>query len=169
MSRILNTFHGNFATNYGVEFEAKARDVFSNSSGLNVLKCGFLVHPDIPYLGCSPDGLIESDGIIEVLEIKCPVLGSSRPAEEIAENLDYLYVDEVSQCYCLKKRHKYYGQVQLCMFLTGANKCHFIVFSSFDNSFVNVPVPKDISFINKMYKSLSTTYFTIMLPFLNKS
>lgn len=36
---------------------------------IKILECGLFIHPEHFYLGATPDGLIENDGI---LEIKCP-------------------------------------------------------------------------------------------------
>lgn len=54
---------------WGIQFEGSARCDFENETGLLVTETGFWVHPDLPWLGCSPDGLIGKDALCE---IKCP-------------------------------------------------------------------------------------------------
>ena len=54
---------------WGSEFEAAARQAYECETGNLVEETGFWIHPDHPWLGASPDGLIGSDGAIE---IKCP-------------------------------------------------------------------------------------------------
>ena len=59
----------NFASRWGQNFEAVARNAYEAETGNLVTETGFWVHPDLPWLGCSPDGLIGSEG---GLEVKCP-------------------------------------------------------------------------------------------------
>lgn len=53
---------------HGKEHEPKARSAYEWMTGVDVEECGFFVHPDCPYVGASPDGLVGKDGLIE---IKC--------------------------------------------------------------------------------------------------
>lgn len=59
----------NAAMQRGIETEAEARDAYSFTHGVAVEECGFIAHPEIPRCGCSPDGIIGDDGLVE---IKCP-------------------------------------------------------------------------------------------------
>lgn len=59
----------NAAMDRGIELEGEARDAYSFATGNVVEETGFVVYGDLPHTGCSPDGLIGSDGL---LEIKCP-------------------------------------------------------------------------------------------------
>ena len=53
----------------GIELEAEARDAYSFERGVAVTECGYVASPDIARCGCSPDGLLGDDGLVE---IKCP-------------------------------------------------------------------------------------------------
>jgi hypothetical protein len=53
---------------WGIDHEAEARHAYEAETGRVVREVGFLAHPEL-LAGCSPDGLIGTDGI---LEIKCP-------------------------------------------------------------------------------------------------
>jgi putative phage-type endonuclease len=57
------------ATEWGQQWEATARAEYEIATGRLVTNAEFAIHPSVPYVGASPDGLIGSDG---VLEIKCP-------------------------------------------------------------------------------------------------
>lgn len=57
------------AMRYGRDNEANAIEQFQEKTGLRVKKCGLFIDKDVPYLGATPDGLIGTQGIIEV---KCP-------------------------------------------------------------------------------------------------
>jgi hypothetical protein len=54
---------------HGVETEPQARMAYEAFKGVLVDEMGFIDHPSIQYFGCSPDGLVEEDGLVE---IKCP-------------------------------------------------------------------------------------------------
>lgn len=57
------------AMQWGVETEPRARGAYEMRNGLLVDTVGFVCHPSIEWAGCSPDGLVGTDGAIE---IKCP-------------------------------------------------------------------------------------------------
>ncbi|MDO5532872.1 lambda exonuclease family protein [Sutterella sp.] len=57
------------AMQWGIEHEAEARDAYEVETGELVDLVGFVPHPEIPWFGASPDGLVGDDGL---LEIKCP-------------------------------------------------------------------------------------------------
>lgn len=59
----------NAAMARGIELEAEARDAYSFGAGVAVDEVGFVACDDLPNTGCSPDGLVGDDGM---LEIKCP-------------------------------------------------------------------------------------------------
>lgn len=54
---------------WGHDVEAAARSAYEAETGLIVVCTGFVTHPLLPYIGCSPDGLIGADG---QMQIKCP-------------------------------------------------------------------------------------------------
>lgn len=55
---------------HGVKYEDEARRMYENMSGEEVLEFGLLIHPNLPWLGASPDGITKSGKLVE---IKCPV------------------------------------------------------------------------------------------------
>ena len=57
------------AMQWGTDQEPQARLAYELTTGSDVLEEGFIIHPDIPDAGASPDGLVGDDGM---LEIKCP-------------------------------------------------------------------------------------------------
>lgn len=59
----------NAAMDRGIELEAEARDAYSFATGEAVTEAGFVVCPDLPNTGCSPDGFVGADGLVE---LKCP-------------------------------------------------------------------------------------------------
>jgi len=60
-------FEGNIATQHGTFHERFAIMDYEAESGNKVTSCGF--YPYLDWLGASPDGLVDDDGLVEV---KCP-------------------------------------------------------------------------------------------------
>ena len=58
-----------WAMQWGIDHEDEARAAYVEATGNVVTQVGFIDHHEINNFGASPDGLIGSDG---VLEIKCP-------------------------------------------------------------------------------------------------
>jgi putative phage-type endonuclease len=63
------TGYQNAAMIWGTQTEPEARMALEATTGALVQEVGFIKHPTIPWVGCSPDGVIGDDGL---LEIKCP-------------------------------------------------------------------------------------------------
>jgi putative phage-type endonuclease len=59
----------NVAMQWGTEQEPHARLAYEAKLGVLVNQVAFVPHPKIELSGCSPDGLIDDDGMVE---IKCP-------------------------------------------------------------------------------------------------
>jgi hypothetical protein len=55
---------------YGKEMEPEALAAYEARTGRLVEQCGFIRHPDYPFVGASPDFLVDDDG---GGEIKCPM------------------------------------------------------------------------------------------------
>lgn len=91
---------------YGSECEPEARAAYAFMKDADVTEVGFVPHPTIAMAGCSPDGLIGDDGLIE---IKCP---------NTAQHLDTLLTDKIDD--------GHYKQMQWQMACTGRQWCDFI-------------------------------------------
>ncbi len=94
------------AMQWGKEAEPLARAAYEVKTGLIVIESNFVKHPTIPYVGCSPDGLIGVDG---GYESKCP----ANSAIHMATWRDGM-----------PKAHT--AQVQGCMWVTGRQWWDFI-------------------------------------------
>ena len=120
---------------YGRETEPKAKAAYSKLQGKEVHESGLVVSQNYPWLCASPDGLIvEEDGSIVVLEIKCPVSGREGKIE-----VDYLKEGSLS------RSHPYFCQVQIQLFCCNVTKCHFFLYGSQDNYLIEIE--RDLSFI----------------------
>lgn len=92
---------------HGTESEPYAIEEFERSTGMTVQKVGFITPADGSMYGCSPDGLVGEDAVIEV---KCPM-----PSTMVA----YMAANELPSEYRL--------QVQGELWITGRKWCHFYV------------------------------------------
>lgn len=123
----------NAAMQHGTDTEPLARASYEALKDVLVDEVGFVPHPSIIMAGASPDGLVGTDGL---LEIKCP---------NTATHIETLMSKTVPG--------KYNTQMQFQMACTGRQWCDFV---SFDNRlpeqfqlFVK-RVPRDDEFIKQM-------------------
>ncbi|HEX5129481.1 MAG TPA: YqaJ viral recombinase family protein [Usitatibacter sp.] len=100
----------NRAIEDGIEQEPFARAAYEIRRGYFVDQVGFVVHPTIERAGASPDGLVGTDGLIQ---IKCPI-----PATHIG----YLLDDDVPA--------EYQPQMLWEMACTGRAWCDFVSYST---------------------------------------
>jgi len=98
----------NAAMQWGVDQEPLARAEYEVKTGNFVDQVAFVDHPTIINFGCSPDGLVGDDGLIE---IKCP---------NTATHIDYVMQDKVPT--------KYIPQIQCQLAVTGRKWCDFVSF-----------------------------------------
>jgi len=101
-----------------------ARGLYILKTVAESVQTGSFVHPILPWLGFSPDGIMldENQNPAVLLEIKCLQVGKTTAASDLCE---------VVSCYDrknnnLKEKHGYYGQIQLGMLLLGLKNCDFI-------------------------------------------
>jgi putative phage-type endonuclease len=96
------------AMQWGTDTEPQARTAYELMTGETVEETGFVLHPTIEFFGASPDGLVRSNGLIE---IKCP---------NTATHINTLLSDTVPS--------KYITQMQVQMICTGREWCDFVSF-----------------------------------------
>ena len=96
----------NAAMQHGTEMEPEARAAYEFYQGVTVTEVAFVPHPKIDQAGCSPDGLVGMDGLVE---IKCP---------NTATHLETLLGQAVPS--------KYEAQMQFQMACTGRKYCDFV-------------------------------------------
>lgn len=96
----------NAAMQHGTETEPEARSAYEFYQGVTVTEIAFVAHPTINQAGCSPDGLVGDDGLVE---IKCP---------NTATHLETLLGQVVPG--------KYDTQIQFQLACTGRKYCDFV-------------------------------------------
>lgn len=60
---------------FGIVNECKARQSYEKMTGATVREVGVLISPTLPWLGASPDGIVEVGGELGLLEIKTQQFG----------------------------------------------------------------------------------------------
>lgn len=93
---------------WGHDVEQAARAAYEAETGEIVQLVGFMEHPLLPYIGCSPDGLVAING---QQQIKCP----NNPAIHIATLRDGMPEEHIPQ-------------VQGELFVTGREWSDFVSF-----------------------------------------
>lgn len=125
----------------GIDFEDQARERYIKETGDKVTEVGFIYSDETRRVGCSPDGLVDDDGLIE---IKCP---------NSATHIGYLRSGEAPKKYFLQMQHQ--------MYVTGRAWCDFV---SWDDRFKDeksqiliVRVYRCSDTINKIAASVKAT------------
>lgn len=110
----------------GIDLEPAARTIYEMIKGVEVQESGFFVSTEHGFLGASPDGLVGDTGI---LEIKCPKHDPTEIVNKKNKNdfLDVITTEEGSKI-VLKKKHIYYYQVIMQIYITNREFCDFFAY-----------------------------------------
>lgn len=97
---------------WGTRLEPIAKEIYSKESDfpLTIVDTSCVPHPTVSFLGASPDGIIQTDGIRNgrLVEFKCPISRVFTDDSEIPKS--------------------YYHQMQLQMECTGLDLCEYVEF-----------------------------------------
>ena len=100
VTNAIEPFYSNAYMEWGTATEPQARVAYEVKTSNFVDQVPFIDHPTIEWFGCSPDGLVGKDGL---MEIKCP---------SSATHWEYYKAKEPPK--------KYFIQMQAQMAVTGA-------------------------------------------------
>lgn len=107
LTGIISESYKNDAMQHGNDYENEARSIYELETGNKVNQIGFCEENE--YIGVSPDGLIDDDGLIE---IKCPT--------------DKTYTQYLID---MKIKPEYYSQMQMQMLITKRSWCDYVVYN----------------------------------------
>jgi len=133
VERLTNTKQESYTNSYmqhGIDNEPIARAAYEQVISGLVHEVGFVEHPLIKHFGCSPDGLVEKKGLVE---IKCP---------NTAQHVDTIL-------YGFPTRYK--AQVHSQMACTDREWCDFVSFDPRmpeDKRMVRIRVQRDDEYIS---------------------
>ena len=126
----------------GIELEPAALAHYCFDTDLSVDMVGFINHPRIQMAGCSPDGLVGSEGLVE---IKCPT-SKTHLGTLLTGKVDVAYID----------------QMQFQMACTGRSYCDFVSYDPHQHETMQlriIRVMRDDKAIDKI--ELEVTQFLI--------
>lgn len=148
------------AISHGVRCESLAIHAYERDYNKTVSRCGLVIPPHIPWLGCSPDGIIMQEK--KIIEVKCPLSGADHPLCEVLETATYL----TKNLKLLKRNHQYYTQVQLNMFVLKCTTADFVIYSEADDKCNVETINFDENYVRMILSSLREVYFNAYLKFL---
>ena len=150
---------------HGIKYEPIAlheyeKIMFARKTPVKVVKSGFVVCLDMPFVGCSPDGRVVDFGCHDhfgLAEAKCPETKFQVTPLDACQDPNFFCEAVNGQCK-LKKNHAYYAQVQGQMGVSGAKWCDFIVYTKKGISVERIPF--DAAYWETLKQKLHTYYFT---------
>ncbi|XP_065068608.1 uncharacterized protein LOC135693945 [Rhopilema esculentum] len=151
---------------WGLEKESDAKLLYQEQLGdeLIVEKCGLVVNPMWPWLGCSPDGLIVVSGKpIGALEVKCPYSKRNMLLTEAIKDDTNFFLIETGGKLLLKKTHGYYFQCQGVLNLLNLDWINFFVYTSIDFHVERIERDESL-WSSKMLPTLTSFFTEFILP-----
>lgn len=137
-------FKGNEATAHGTKLEPVAIKMFEERYDEVVHELGLITHPVHKWLGGSPDGLTDSNCLVE---IKCPLRRT-------------IIAGQVPLCY--------EGQIQVCMEIMDVESCFFVQYQPYEITFPKPEVfdvtivPRDREWFNKYLPVMDTFWKRVL-------
>lgn len=164
-----SSFSGDRNTKYGKRNEPKALKTYaSQCEGEIITEAGLLVRYQVSWFGYSTDGFHRNkNNELHLLEVKCPVKGREEENfEKFVSGLPFLEKPRTKGNLRLKKKHPYYGQIQLGLLLHNLQLGKLLVFWKKKKTVLEILVPFDEEFAQDLVSRLRSVYFGILLPYL---
>lgn len=124
--RLLGASHQTADMRRGLALEPIAVEEYCRVREVNHYPCGFLIHPDAPWMGSTPDGVVydpEGQPTFGLVEIKCP---------NVMSYVDCPYIVIKDGTHTLSRTHPYYWQVQGQLLISGCEWCDFVIYAEDD-------------------------------------
>ncbi|XP_056017128.1 uncharacterized protein LOC125680616 isoform X2 [Ostrea edulis] len=124
---LLNSNLQSQAILHGKNYEKKALRQFETGYNVVTSECGLFVCMEHPFLGASPDAIVDKDAVVE---IKCPFTGRNENVKP-GPNFKYLMYDRNGNI-VLKPSSNYFDQVQGQLYIANHSFCFFVVYTFCD-------------------------------------
>jgi hypothetical protein len=134
---------------HGQKYEKAAVQKYEKDRGVQVTDCGIFVSRTKPYIGASPDGVVNGELLCEV---KCPYTAKDK---EIS-HLTVPYLKPHGDTYTLSSNHDYFYQIQGQLFCTEKSVCDLNVYTLKDIKYIRIK--RDDQFISDMLAKLELFY-----------
>ena len=164
------------ATKWGIFHEDIALKKYCNNmtvihTEVNFQKCGLFLSTDYPFLGATPDLLVNclccGDGCVEV---KCPFKHKDSFIIEAVESDDKFCLKKVNGRIRLSEAHSYFYQIQSQLHVCNKKYCDFIIYTNVDfyierimpnNAFwLDMVLKCKLLFNNSILPEMVAKYFT---------
>ena len=122
---------------------------FQEATSCTVQEAGLHINSKWPYLGASPDGLLD-DGE-SIVEVKCPYSSREQPITTVT--VPFLEKGEDGELK-LKENHIYYAQIQGQLLVTERIFCKFIVYTL--KQLICIDIGADYVFQDRMLTKLKS-------------
>ncbi|XP_038048751.1 uncharacterized protein LOC119722624 [Patiria miniata] len=127
------------ATEYGLTHETEVLCKYKDNmeqghSDFIIRKSGFVIHPEVPYLGASPDSIVSCSCCGHgSSEVKCPFSKTDMMIQDAIISDDGFCLEISDNGHPkLKTSHAFYYQVQFQIFCTNTEYCDFVVWTGKD-------------------------------------
>ncbi|XP_064632038.1 uncharacterized protein LOC135490655 [Lineus longissimus] len=152
---VVNLVHfSSKATAHGNKYEAIAVEAFEHIRG-RTSECGLFISPDHPWLGASPDRILDDNSIVEV---KCPF----KAKDMLIDSVTVPYLQQGEKGLELKPTHIYHYQVQGQLMCSQRTLCYFCVYTLKD--FKVIEIERNDIFIGAMVDILSKFFNDFLYP-----
>jgi hypothetical protein len=138
------TFKGNQFTERGHEFEPEARNDYELRHLTNIVQCGVIELSE--WALCSPDGLINSDGLYQA---KCPIFNTQKEYLMLINGMNDNSDNEI----LYKISSVYYKQIQFELLVS---KREYSIFNSYHPNLtaIDLTIEPDKKMIEQIYVRL---------------
>jgi len=156
------------ATQWGLEHETSAIEKYcveskNRHSDLIYTSSGLVLKPSYPYLGASPDGIVQCSCCGKgVLEVKCPYSCRCKAFKDAMNDANFFLSCSSDGQVVLKTNHAYYYQIQLQMALCEVNYCDFVIWSPSETLILRIE--KNTDFVKTAIDKASVFYKVCVLP-----
>ena len=159
-------------TEWGQKHERFAREEYLKAvkrihQNLQLTENGLFINPKWPFIGASPDGIIECDCCGKgTVEIKCPYSHRAESIEKAAMSDKQFCLIQQGDSLHLDYSHAYYYQIQAQLFVCDVQHCDFCVFTCPEGK-TNIHVErirKDEEFWEECAKKYEDFFTTYLLP-----
>lgn len=147
---------------FGQTMEPMAKALYAERTACTVKQCKHVINPKIPFLICSPDGLVFNKE-------------QFKTAIEIKTITDIHTTDEFYKLRCCKKQGKnwvmqkdapMYAQMQFTMIALNLQEMDLVLFFPHFTDILVLSVERDHDFLNKYLRKLYQNYVRFVIPHL---
>lgn len=154
---------------YGRKYEPKAREIYLETNGkihkkLKYAAAGLVISDKLPFIGASPDGLIECECCLPgCIEIKCPYTHKEKTPKAAAESDSKNFELKNGTPVLRKNRNSPYFCQMLCqMAVTKRTYCDFILYTQ--SGIFSERVHFDEELWKSMEENIVKFYQTFIFP-----